>query len=187
MPSFSPLLPAMPRLAVAAALAWSVLSAGCGEGGPDAATPVAETEKSGALAAEAILHPVGDWTASGRVVLVKKPAGEDVVQIRLKGLEPAIGETQYALWVMSSRHDISSIGAWRVREDRKLEEDIANPTFISYVEHGTKTRFLVTRVYSDDRWRDEILEGKPYDPAWIGQSVLRGEFTGPLVGSSGAS
>jgi len=174
-------------LVVAVALAWSVLSTGCGGGGSDAATPVAETEKSGALTAEAILHPVGDWTASGKVVFVKKPAGENVFQIRLRGLKPAIGETQYALWLMSSRHDIYGIGAWRVREDEQLEEDVANPPFISYVEKGTKTRFLVTRVYSDDRWRDEIIEGKAFDPAWIGQPVLRGEFAGPLVGSPGAS
>jgi len=165
-----------------ALLALAAFSAGCGGGSSDStqvadtAAPVADKSER----TEAVLHPVAEMKASGTVVAARED-GKYLIKIRIEGLKPAIGETMYVAWLKSSRHSMYALGAYRVRGDMRLDEDLIHPNAFLHLESG-KSDFLLTRIYSDDAWRDSYSEtDDPYDPAFIGRPILEGSFSGPLV------
>jgi len=178
------------------ALVAALVMAGCGGsdseeagGSTDtvAATEAAETTKqpeSGPT--EADLEPVGDNTASGTARYKIKPNSTPVLQLRLKGLDPVSGNSQYSIWMVGSRHDMVTIATYYVGKSGRLSQDLRNVESFVFVEDGSKTQILITKVNDANRLREAMSESSdPWDPPLIGEPVLRGDFTGAFVGSAG--
>lgn len=171
-------------------LAVPALILGCGSGTPSstnaaATTSPAKSRETGPT--EAVLHPVGASQASGRVVYVKKSPGEPLLKIRAEGLEPVAGERQYVIWQMASRHHMLSFATYYVGKDGRLSENLEpNPESLAFLEEGSTTQFLITKIDNDDALREAMWEAPNYlDPPFIGKRILQGTFTGPLVGAQG--
>jgi hypothetical protein len=173
-------------LAFISIMLLGAFAVGCGGGSSSDSSQVAVTDSTTAAGpakserTEAVLRPVAEMKASGTILAVREH-GQALIKIRIKGLKPAIGETMYVPWLLSSRHSMYALGAYRVRGDRRLYENLEVPNAFIHLESGKKD-FLLTRIYSDDVWRDGYSEtDDPYDPTFIGRPILRGTFTGPLV------
>ena len=186
---FKSLLAAALIVAVAAGVAGcgGSDSTGTGSGGAAEATEAAETTqqpKSGPT--EAALEPVEEGTAAGRARYLLEPNREPVLQIRVHGLEPVSGQQRYAIWIVGDRHDMVNLAAFHVGEDGRISRDIASPEAYAFVEEGSKTELLVTKVESIEAVGDGISESSnPWDPPIIGEPIVAGTFVGPFVGSSG--
>jgi hypothetical protein len=122
---------------------------------------------------------------TGTVVYVRRGSGLPVVKIRLKGLERATGEKQYFMWQMGSRDNMVSIASYHVPGGDELSVHLEpNPESLSFLEDGTTTEFLVTKVLNDDRFfAAQEKAPSASEPAVIGEPVARGAFTGPLAGT----
>jgi hypothetical protein len=171
------------------ALTLAVIVLGCGDSTP-ADTATAETspvDRSGPT--EAVLNSLNDSGVTGTVVYVKQSSGLPVMKIRLSGLESAGGEKQYFMWQMGSRHNMVSFASYHVPKSGKLSVDLEpNPESLSFLEDGSTTEFLVTKVLNDDRFfAAQERAPSASEPAVIGEPVARGPFTGPLVGSPPAA
>jgi hypothetical protein len=164
-----------------------LLLGGCGGSGSGSATADATTKARTSGPTEAVLSELSGSGVSGTVGYVKQSSGLPVMKIRLQGLERATGEKQYFMWQMGSRHDMVSYASYHVPRGGKLSVSLEpNPEALSWLEDGSTTEFLVTKVNNDDRFF-EAEEKAPSagDPAQIGEPVARGTFTGPLVGPAG--
>lgn len=173
----------------------AALIAGCGGGNggqTNAATPASDTNGQGAAAnihtsgpTEADLHPAGNSNASGTVLYKKTPAGTPLLKIELKGLSATTGEEKYVIWQASSPHDMVPLATYTVTGDGKLSENLqASYESLAFLEDGSRTELVVTKVKDDDPWREGLGRGGhgPYDPAVPGTVILQGPFTGSLVG-----
>lgn len=179
-------------LSVLVAGAFVVFAAGCGSSGSSdsnaAATvkPVQKHAESGPT--EAVLQPVGDSGVSGKVVYVKQASGIPLMKIRLRGVKKATGETQYFIWQLGDRHHMTTFASYHVPHGSKLSVNLEpSPESLAWLEDGSKTQMLITRVTNDDRFfesQEEWSNGE--DPTEIGVPVARGTFTGALVGSAGS-
>lgn len=171
----------------ACALALSASVLGCGNGDSSAGAAPASTSGTDSGPTEATLRPVGGSGVSGKVVYVKQSSGLPLVKIRLTGVRRAVGEAQYFIWQMSSRHDMVSFASYHVPNGNSLSVNLEpNPEGLYWLEDGSTTQMLITRIENDDRFfASEERSGKAGDPAEIGTPVARGRFTGPLVGPAG--
>lgn len=181
------------RLLLICALSGAFI-AGCGGGGSDSGTSVAETveQESTTTAASqrtsgptrAVLQPVGDDTASGVISFRKKPDGTPVIKVRLVGLRPASDGTRYVIWQLGSRHDMVVVAGYLARGDGRISRKIETATepFV-FIEAGTKTEMLVTEMFSS-QWQNVFAGENPWDPPVIGSPLLRGPITGSLVGAA---
>jgi hypothetical protein len=180
---------------VALALILSALVAGCGSSettetvGTHAfeATEAAETTpqqpKSGPT--EAQLEPIGDNTATGTARYLLKPGRTPVMRIEVEGLEPVSGPSRYAIWIVGNRHDMVNLAAFQARSDGRISRRIESPEAFDFVENGSKTELLVTKVGNIGKVGEEIAgSGDPWDPPIIGEPVVGGTFVGPFVGSA---
>lgn len=183
----------------AAALALAAVLAGCGGGssGSNAAgtTQGAAREESAASErgsgatgpTKAILHPLGDSGVTGTVLFVKQAqTGFPLLKVRLRGVRRATGETQYALWQLGSRRNMVSLATYHVPHGSTLSEELeANPEVVQFLEDGSTTEMLITKVPNDDYlFKTEERATDATDPPYIGQPVARGAYRGPLVGST---
>jgi hypothetical protein len=170
------------------------LLAGCG-GGDGGQTNVAasgtdanasEAPKStGTGPTEADLRPVGGSKASGTVLYKKTPSGMPLLKIRLTGLVPTTREEKYVIWQAGSPHDMVPLATYVVKGNGELNENLkAGFESLAFLEDGSRTEMIVSKVGDDDPWREGLGQGGqgPYDPAVKGQFVLRGPITGSLVG-----
>lgn len=175
----------------ACVLVFTLVAVGCGSStGSDTATAETDPPSRGSGPTKAVLKSLADSGVTGTVVYEKQSSGLPVMKIRLSGLERATGEKQYFIWQMGSRHNMVSFASYHVPKGGKLAVDLEpNPESLSFLEDGSTTEFLVTKVFSDDRFfAAEEKAPSASDPAEIGEPVARGAFTGPLVGSAdGAS
>jgi hypothetical protein len=167
-------------------LVFAVTAVGCGGTGSDAATAENNPPQRSSGPTEAVLRSLGGSGVTGTVVYVKQSSGLPVMKIRLDGLEQAAGEKQYFIWQMGSRHNMVSFASYHVPKGGKLAVNLEpNPESLSFLEDGSTTEFLVTKVLNDDRFFEaEEKAPSASDPAQIGEPVARGAFTGPLVGAS---
>jgi len=131
---------------------------------------------------------VGDSKASGTVLYKKTPSGMPLLKIRAEGLKPISGEEKYVIWQISSRHDMVPIAGYQVGSDGKLDVNLkAGFESLAFLEDGSRTELLISYVDVDDRWRNALGQGPThttYDPGVPGRFILRGPFTGSLVGAS---
>lgn len=172
------------------ALVLALVAFGCGSStGSDTATAETDPPARSSGPTKAVLKSLADSGVTGTVVYEKRSAGLPVMKIRLSGLERATGEKQYFIWQMGSRHNMVSFASYHVPKGGKLSVNLEpNPESLSFLEDGSTTEFLVTKVLNDDRFFEaEEKAPSATDPAQIGEPVARGTFTGPLVGSPSAT
>lgn len=182
------------------ALAIAAFGAGCGDGdsnsGPDVAattgeakvaattdeTNVKTTKKGfGSGTVEAALRPVGDNDqAAGRFQYTARLDESRLIKLRATGLDPASGDRQYAVWQKGSRRDMVLLSTWHVGADGRLVESWEpNSASQRFLEDGSRTKLLITKVGDVAR----LSEARnSYDHIYIGNPVLEGAITGPLVG-----
>lgn len=181
------------------AWAWSLacvsiaamLAAGCGgsagsvSSGDDgtAEATTAPVRKTGPT--RAALASVDGSGSTGTARFLIRPQDTPVLQIEAEGLEPTHGAGRYVIWIAGDRHDMVSEAAFPVGADGRLSRKIDNGESQSFVEDGTKTELLITKVGKIGSLNQSLTQsGDPWDPPQIGKPVLRGNFEGALVGSS---
>jgi hypothetical protein len=181
------------------ALAIAVFGAGCGGGDSSSdptaaandeaqveatsdATDVKITKKGfGSGTVTAVLRPVDDGSeAAGRFQYTTKLNESRLIKLRATGLDPASGNRQYAVWQKGSRRDMVLLATWHVGADGRLKESWEpNSASQRFLEDGSRTTLLITKVGDIAR----LSEARnSYDHIYIGNPVLEGAITGPLVG-----
>jgi hypothetical protein len=170
------------------ASAIAVLVGGCGGSSVTTVTVEATEPAETAQPTEAVLEPVGDQNASGIALYSLNPSRIPALQVDLEGLEPVSGAARYAIWMYGNRHDLVILGAFQTDKQGKISARFESTEAYSFVEEGTKTELLVTKLGNTDRVTEGIAEANsPWDPPSIGERILQGKFEGPFVGSSEAS
>jgi hypothetical protein len=135
---------------------------------------------------EALLEPVGESSAQGTARYQTRPNSTPVLHVEAAGLEPVSGKSRYAIWIVGDRHDMVNLAAFQVDGKGRLSRQLENPESYAFVEEGSKTELLVTKVDDVNRVGEGISESSdPWDPPIIGEPVLQGTFEGPFVGSAG--
>jgi len=181
------------RDCLAGALVCAALVSGCGGStstdespGTAEATEAAETRrKVHPGETEALLEPAGESSARGTARYQTRPDNTPVLHVEASGLEPVSGASRYAIWMYGDRHDMVNLAAFQVDEDGRLSRQLETPESYAFVEDGSKTELLVTKVDNIDKIGEGIAEsGDPWDPPIIGETVLEGTFEGPFVGSA---
>jgi hypothetical protein len=169
---------------LAGVLIAAVLAAGCG-GSSETVTVTVEAAQAELGPTEAVLKPVGDQSATGTARYSLNPSRIPALKVDIEGLSPTSGKQRYGVWMYGNRHDMVMLGAFQVKGDGKLSRGFETVESYTFIEEGSKTELLVTMIGDVDRVSEGIAEdGSPWDPATIGQPVLRGEFEGPFVGSA---
>ena len=178
-----------PIVAGLVACAVAVLVFGCG--GSVTTVTVEATDSAATTPAaeggptEAVLKPVGDQkAASGTARYSLNPSRIPALQVDLQGLEPVSGPVRYAVWIYGDRHDLVILGAFMTDKKGRISARFETVETYSFVEEGTKTELLVTKVDSDRATEGIAEANNPWDPPLIGERVLQGKFEGPYVGSS---
>jgi hypothetical protein len=171
-------------------LALAALAAGCGGGDESESTPTIAKAPSAPKQVEsgpteAVLQPVGDSKASGTVHYLKKPDGTPLLKIRAQGLEPTTREEKYVIWQISSPQDMVPLATYTVGNNGRLNENLnAGFESIAFLEDGSRTELVISKVGDDDLWREGLgQEPGTYNPAVKGQFILQGPLTGSLVGA----
>jgi hypothetical protein len=183
------------RAYLVGAVALVALVSGCGGSSStdgnatavEATEPVETRRKVHPGETEALLEPTGENPAQGTARYQIRPNGTPVLHIEAAGLEPVSGKSRYAIWIVGDRHDMVNLAGFQVDEDGRLSRQLETPESYLFVEEGSKTELLVTKV--DDIYqvgRGISGSSDPWDPPLIGEPVLQGTFEGPFVGSDGA-
>jgi hypothetical protein len=164
----------------------ALLILGCGGAESKSATAGGPESNRSAGPTEAVLKSLNNSGVTGTVLYKKQSSDLPVMKIKLDGLQRANGEKQYFIWQMGSRHNMVSFASYHAPHGGKLSVTLEpNPESLAFLEDGSTTEFLVTKVNNDDRFfaaAEKAPSGS--DPAQIGEPVARGTFKGPLVGST---
>jgi hypothetical protein len=176
-------------------LVIAVLVSGCGgssstDESPTAAETTAAAEPRRKVhpgETEALLEPTGESSARGTARYQFRPHSTPVLHIEASGLEPVSGTSQYAIWIVGDRHDMVNLADFQVGKGGRLSQHLETPESYIFVEEGSKTDLLVTKVDDINQVSEGISESdNPWDPPIIGEPVLQGTFEGPFVGSPSA-
>jgi hypothetical protein len=180
---------------LAGILALAALVSGCGGSSSTdvSATAVEATEATETRRkvhpgeTEALLEPTKESSAQGTARYQIRPDSTPVLHIEAVGLEPVSGKSRYAIWIVGDRHDMVNLAGFQVGEDGRLSRRLEVPESYIFVEEGSKTELLVTKVDDIAQVGQGISESSdPWDPPIIGEPVLQGTFEGPFVGSAGS-
>jgi hypothetical protein len=177
---------------LAGALTLVALVSGCGGSSSTdvsaTATEATETRrKVHPGETEALLEPTKESSAQGTARYQFRPDSTPVLHIEAVGLEPVSGKSRYAIWIVGDRHDMVNLAGFQVGEDGRLSRRLEVPESYVFVEEGSKTELLVTKVDDIAQVGQGISESSdPWDPPIIGEPVLQGTFEGPFVGSAGS-
>jgi len=181
---------------LAGALVLAALVCGCGgsSSAGGSATGVKTTEavetrrKVHPGKTEALLEPIEESSAQGTARYQIRAHSTPVLHVEAAGLEPVSGKSRYAIWIVGDRHDMVNLAGFQVGGDGRLSRQLETPESYIFVEEGSKTELLVTKVDDFNRVGQGISEsGDPWDPPLIGEPVLQGTFEGPFVGSPGGT
>jgi hypothetical protein len=173
--------------ALLTALIAALLLAGCGGSETTTVTvEVTEATEAESGPTEAVLKPVGEQSAAkGTARYSLNPNRVPSLHVELEGLKPVSGAARYGIWMYGDRHDMVMLGAFQTDEEGRISRQFETIESYTFVEQGSKTELLVTKVGDLDKIGEGIGEdGSPWDPAIIGEPVLQGPFEGPYVGSS---
>lgn len=131
---------------------------------------------------QATLEPVDGGDASGRA-LFGRLGKEVVLQAVADGLEPSAGGESYTIWLYRSPKLALRIGAVKVGEEGQLAARLPIPAeLLALVANRSFTQIHVS-LTDDAEYRTEVAEAKRERrlPRYAGETVLRGEITGPIV------
>ncbi len=161
-----------------------LVSGGDGETGSNAA----EGQSTELTAAEerdltqAVLAPTGDTDASGRALFGRYKRNV-LLQVEAEGLDPSPQGESYTVWLYRSPKLALQIGAVRVGEDGRIAAQFQIPAqLLNYVANGAFDQIDVS-LTSTAEYKAAFNKAKSENrvPPYIGESVLRGEITGPAI------
>jgi hypothetical protein len=162
-----------------------------GGGGGDSTTSTASAPAGGKgeVAAaeegqltEAILSPTAGGDGSGRALFGRYKKNV-LLQVEAEGLEPSPSGETYTVWLYRSPKLVLRIGAVPVGKDGKIAVQFPVPTqLLAYVANGAFDQIDVS-LTSEAAYKAELAKAKSEKrlPAYTGESVLRGEITGPAI------
>ncbi|MGZ8667468.1 MAG: hypothetical protein ACXWZM_10215 [Solirubrobacterales bacterium] len=151
---------------------------GASEGG------AAATTATGGDVTKAVLRPVGGSDGRG-VALFARVKTVPVLQVTTVGLDPLADGQTYYVWLYKSDNLALRIGGFVVDRKGRAVTQLQVPTeAVALVANKTFDHIDVT-LTADADYRAALDEAREQNtlPALTGTSVLRGEITGPLVGS----
>lgn len=151
-----------------------------------AATEAAAAE-SGKLT-QAVLEPADGSDASGRAIFgrLKK---EIVLQVTGENLQPTEKGQSYIVWLYRSPKLTLRVGSVAVGESGRLGARFVIPAeLLAYVASGAFDQIYVSRA-DDAAYQAEVARAKKNKslPRYTGETVLKGEITGPIAKGEGAN
>lgn len=177
---------------LATVLIFAIVLIAAGGGSSSSTTSTAEPARSEVAAAEngqlteAILSPTSGGGGSGRALFGRYKKNV-LLQVEASGLEPSPPGENYTVWLFRSPKLVLRIGAVPVGKNGKIAVQFPIPTqVLAYVANGAFDQIDVS-LTSESAYKAELAKAKQEKrlPAYTGESVLRGEITGPAIKSSG--
>ena len=174
-------------LAIVAAVLAAIAIFG---GGSDSGSSPSEVSGAGAETAaaesgkltQAVLEPADGSDASGRAIFgrLKK---EIVLQVTGEGLQPTEKAQSYIVWLYRSPKLTLRVGSVGVDESGRLGARFPIPTeLLAYIASGAFDQIYVSRT-DDAAYQAEVARAKKDKslPRYTGETVLKGEITGPIA------
>jgi len=165
-----------------------LIVAGDGGGGTSNGMPMMSGVGSNPTSSEeqaltqATLEPTDGGDASGRALFGRYKKNV-LLQVQAEGLEPSPAGQTYTIWLYRSPKLVLRLGAVKVGESGKLAVQLPVPVqVLAYVASGAFDQVDVS-LTSNAAYRSELAKAKAAQrlPKYTGQSVLRGEITGPAI------
>jgi hypothetical protein len=162
------------------AIALIVSGSGSGSGSStegNATSPVAENENL----TEAALSPVNGGEASGRALFGRYKKSV-LLQVEAEGLAPPPTGEAYTVWLYRSPKLALQVGAVPEKEG-KIAAQLQIPTqLLAYVASGAFNQVDVA-LTSTAAYKAALTKAKAERklPPHLGESILRGEITGPAI------
>jgi hypothetical protein len=131
---------------------------------------------------QAILSPSGGGSASGRA-LFGRYRKNVLLQVEAEGLDPSPKGENYTIWLYRSPKLVLRIGAVPVGKNGKIAVQFPIPAqVLAYVASGAFDQIDVS-LTPEAAYKAELAKAKSEKrlPAYTGESVLRGEITGPAI------
>ncbi len=130
---------------------------------------------------EAILVPTNGGDASGRA-LFGRFRKNVLLQIEAEGLDPAPAGQSYTAWLYRSPKIALRIGSVPERGGSIAAQLQIPPQLLAYVANGAFDQIDLS-LTSDADYKAALAKAKSEQtlPPYIGESVLRGEITGPAI------
>jgi DNA-binding Lrp family transcriptional regulator len=170
-------------IALAIVLAVSGDSSGSGTG----ATAAGSSEGTSTTAAEsslteAILTPTNGGEGSGKALFGRYKKNV-LLQVEATGLEPSPQGKAYTIWLYRSPKIALQIGAVPVSNSGKIAAQFKIPAqLLAYVASGAFNQVDVALTDTAEyKAALEKAKGEKKLPPYTGESVLRGEITGPAI------
>jgi hypothetical protein len=167
---------------VAVVLILIAVIGGSGDSGSTSTTASAESAASGKLT-QAELQPVSGQSGEGRAIFGRIGKEEIVLQVAAKDLEPNARGESYTVWLFRSPKVALRVGAVKVGKSGQLGAQFPIPAeLLAYVASGAFTQIYVSRT-SDAAYERLVAQAKKQKklPPYSGETVLRGEITGPIA------
>lgn len=131
---------------------------------------------------QAVLEPVGDSEARGRVVF-GRVGKNPVLQIQAEGLDPSPAGSSYTVWLYRSPKVVLRVGAARVGDSGELAAQLPIPLeLLGFVANGAFPEIRVS-LTDDAAYKAEVARAEAQNrlPPYRGETVLRGEIVGPRL------
>ncbi len=153
-----------------------------GGGGSSSSSTSTEATPGGSNLTEAVLSPVDGGDASGRA-LFGRYKNSVLLQVEAEGLaQPPAGQA-YTVWLYRSSKLSLQIGAVPVSRDGKIAAQLQIPAqLLAYVASGAFNQVDVA-LTPTAAYKAALAKAKAERklPPHLGESVLRGEITGPAI------
>lgn len=161
-----------------------------GESGDDSSSTTTSADGISLTAAEeskltqAVLEPTDGSDASGRALFGRYKKNV-LLQVEAEGLEPSPPGETYTIWLYRSPKLVLRIGAVRVTEkdEGNLAAQLPIPVqVLSYVAGGAFDQVDIS-LTSNAAYKAVLAKAKAERklPPYTGESVLRGEISGPAI------
>jgi outer membrane biosynthesis protein TonB len=147
----------------------------------------AETEAGAKPATEAKLEAVDGSEAKG-FASFGRVKNKLALQIEATGLAPTTASTSYAIWLAQNPKKMIPLASTAVKGTGKAAGVIAAQfevpvEILGYLASGTFDQIAITKVDNEQLQAGiEAATKQKETPTYLGEEVLRGTITGPIVG-----
>lgn len=133
---------------------------------------------------EALLAPTNGGDASGKALFGRYKKNV-LLQVEAEGLDPSPDGQAYAVWLFRSPKVALQIGAVKVDSSGKIAAQFQIPAqLLTYIASGAFNQVDVSLI-STAAYKAAFTKAKAENklPPYSGESVLRGQITGPAIKS----
>jgi hypothetical protein len=168
-----------------------LIVSGSGSGSDSGTTAASGTSNEGASTTaaesnltEAILAPTGGGEGSGKALFGRYKKSV-LLQVEADGLEPSPQGKAYTVWLYRSPKIALQIGAVPVGKEGKIAAQFKIPAqLLAYVASGAFNQVDIALTDTAEyKAALEKAKGEKKLPPYTGESILRGEITGPAIKS----